>query len=105
NGRRSRIGTLGFPLLEPRVGQTVLDQRMKPQFACRGQARLDLQGGAVELKGDLIDVSTHGFRVSFAHPAPATGTEMEFSHQFFRGRARVMWTRQAEGHMESNPYL
>jgi hypothetical protein len=97
----AQLGTLGFPLVAPRVVPTILDYRLEPRFVCKGKVRLDLKGGAVGLKGELIDVSAHGFRVSFAHPAPATGTEMEFSHQFFEGRAQVMWTLQAEGHFEA----
>ena len=54
--------------------------------------RLSFRSDGAGLMGELIDMSANGFRVAFGYPAPATGTEVEFSHQFFHGRARVMWT-------------
>lgn len=97
----AQIGTLGYPLLNPIGGQVVLDHRAESRFVCTGRVSLDLQGGVATLRGELLDVSANGFRVSFSDFVPATGTELEFSHQFFQGRARVMWTLQDENHFEA----
>jgi hypothetical protein len=97
----AQFGTVSFPLVAPRVVPTILDYRLEPRFVCRGVVRMDLKGGAAGITGELIDVSANGFRVSLTCPGPETGTEMEFSHQFFAGRARVMWTLQAEGRFEA----
>jgi hypothetical protein len=96
----AQVGTRDFPLAAPLVEPAILDYRLEPRFTIRGQVRMNLQGAA-GFKGQLMDVSEHGFRVSFVHPAPATGTEMGFSHQFFEGRARVMWTLQTKDHFEA----
>ena len=92
---------LGYPVLDPRGAQANLDKRTEPRFVCRGKVRLNLRSGGAELKGELVDMSANGFRVSFTHPAPATGTEVEFNHQFFHGRARIMWTLEAEDRFEA----
>jgi hypothetical protein len=97
----SQLSTLGYPVLDPCGAQAILDKRTEPRFVCRGQVRLSFRSGGAGLKGELIDMSANGFRVAFTHPAPATGTEVEFNHQFFHGRARVVWSLEAEDRFEA----
>jgi|HubBroStandDraft_6_1064221.scaffolds.fasta_scaffold370612_3 hypothetical protein len=97
----AQLSALGYPVLDPRGAQENLDKRTEPRFVCRGKVLLNLRSGGAELKGELIDMSANGFRVAFTHPAPATGTEVEFNHQFFHGRARIMWTLEEEHRFEA----
>ena len=91
---------LSVPLLERRISQRPEDQRAASRFVCRGHVQIDMPGDR-GFQGDLLDVSAHGFRVKLAGPCPAIGTEMRFSHQFFQGRARVMWANQIDRHCEA----
>jgi hypothetical protein len=94
-------GKIGFQLLDPPVRGPFLDQRAETRFLCRGQVQLILPDAGGEMCGELVDISAHGFRVSLTQAAPENGTELEFSHQFFHGRARLMWTLQVEGRYEA----
>jgi hypothetical protein len=96
----AQLSELGFPLLDPCAGRAKEDNRTEPCFICRGQVRLAFQGG-VGLAGELLDMSANGFRASFVHPAPAAGSEVEFSHRFFHGRALVVWMLEAGGRFEA----
>jgi hypothetical protein len=93
--------TLGFPVLEPILTQAALDLRAESRFVCRGIVRLELPAGTAKLRGELLDVSAHGFRVSLDQPGLVNGTEVRFSHQFFHGRAKVVWTLQSNERYEA----
>jgi hypothetical protein len=79
------------------------DNRMEPRVPCRGKIRFTQQNGAVVFRGQLVDISANGFRVSFANAkkVPAAGTEVEFKHAFFRGRARLIWILRKENDYEA----
>lgn len=91
----------GSPIHELLVSQAARDLRAEPRFVCRGEVRIELPGGTAKLIGELLDVSAHGFRVSFDHEALETGTEVRYNHQFFHGRAKVVWTLQAGDRYEA----
>ena len=97
----AQFKTHGYPVLEPVLSKAASDLRTEARFVCRGNVRLALMGGTAGLKGELLDVSAHGFRVSFDHPGLEVGTDVRFSHQFFHGRARVMWTLQTDERFEA----
>jgi hypothetical protein len=91
----------GVPLPDPRRELSIGDRRRDLRVLCRGRILLDQQTGISPLRGELIDISSNGFRVSFAHPVPAVGAEVEFKHRFFRGRARFVWILRKGDHYEA----
>ena len=96
----TRVNFLGVPLLDPGRKDSSRDHRADARFVCKGTVILRQQGvGALE--GRLLDISANGFRVSFTHPAPTAGTEVEFNHQFFHGRAQFMWIVQRDNCYEA----
>ena len=80
---------------------SVTESRRESRTFCEGRVRFFLEGRYAACLGDLVDVSNNGFRASHTEPAMNPGTEVDFVHTFFRGRARVMWSRLADGQMES----
>ena len=97
----AQFKTTSFPVLEPVVSKAASDLRTEARFVCRGHVRLELLGGTARVKGELLDVSAHGFRVACDHAGLEVGTDVRFSHQFFHGRARVMWTLQTDERFEA----
>lgn len=91
--------SLPFALLNPRREESIRDRRMYPRVACKGKIDFVLQGWA--FRGELIDISANGFRVSFAHYAPPAGAVVEFRHSFFGGRAQLVWSLRKENHYEA----
>jgi hypothetical protein len=91
----------GVPLADLRGEESIPDRRTEPRVPCQGKIRLTQQNGAAVFRGQLIDISANGFRVSFANEAPAAGSEVAFKHAFFRGRARLMWILRKENHYEA----
>lgn len=80
---------------------SITESRWESRTLCEGRVRFFLEGRYAACLGDLVDVSNNGFRASHTEPSLNPGTEVEFVHMLFRGRARVMWSRLAEGQMES----
>jgi hypothetical protein len=54
-----------------------------------------------EIDGNLMDISTSGFRMSHDCQSLRSGQVVEFSHTEATGRARVMWNRILAGGVES----
>ena len=67
-------------------------RRRENRTFCEGEVRLFLDSPAIEIAGELVDVSSSGFRASYSEQSLATGTEVRFRHKFFHGRARVVWS-------------
>ena len=97
----AQLNILGSPLRDPLRSTSTRDQRREQRSVCAGPVRIELRGGPAPFEGELLDISANGFRMSFTYPAPETGTEVEFSHEFFRGRARIIWTLQQGSHFEA----
>jgi hypothetical protein len=57
--------------------------------------------GTNAVKGDLLDVSAHGFRAVHHCRSLTSGQILTFEHAHDRGRARVVWTRIAGERVES----
>jgi hypothetical protein len=95
---------LAAELLAPsgRLAFSIVDHRKEPRFVCRGDVRISVADpSAKDLKAELLDISNHGFRASYAGEMLSPGTEVAFHHRFFQGRARVMWSRHLPDHNES----
>ena len=54
-----------------------------------------------EIEGRLVDVSAGGFRMAHWCAWLAAGETVEFAHAEATGRARVVWTRIANGRVET----
>lgn len=74
-------------------GVRFADSRRETRTICQGEVHLlaDDESGTVIL-GEVLDVSSSGFRASYREPSLSAGTEVRFRHKFFQGRARVMWS-------------
>jgi hypothetical protein len=55
----------------------------------------------IEIEGQLMDISSNGFRMSHACASLEAGQLVEFSHFEAAGRARVMWNRILAERVES----
>jgi hypothetical protein len=95
---------------EPRPGAaaargpewSLVENRREPRSFCDGEVRLVLDDpDAREIVGEMVDVSNQGFRASHRDWGIAFGREVRFTHRFFRGRARVVWSRALDGLIES----
>ncbi|MCW5979244.1 MAG: PilZ domain-containing protein [Bryobacteraceae bacterium] len=81
---------------------SIVDHRKEPRFVCQGDVRITaFEPGSRHFGGELLDISNHGFRVSYNAEMLPSGAEVSFAHRFFRGRARVMWSRHLPDHNES----
>ena len=55
----------------------------------------------LEIDGELLDISTSGFRMTHACTSLQSGQVVEFAHPEASGRARVMWNRILAGGVET----
>ena len=55
----------------------------------------------IEIEGELMDISSNGFRMSHGCVSLEAGQLVEFSHIEAAGRARVMWNRIANDRVET----
>ncbi len=80
------VGEFGWP---------IVDHRREPRSVCQGEVHLTLdEPRPFQIDGELADISNHGFRAVYVGELLPRNTEVSFRHRFFRGRARVMWSRQ-----------
>jgi hypothetical protein len=54
-----------------------------------------------EIQGELMDLSTSGFRMTHECRELCTGQVVQFSHLEAAGRAKVVWNRILTAHVES----
>jgi hypothetical protein len=78
------------------------ESRRETRTVCQGEVHLVAEDefGTVIL-GEVLDVSSSGFRASYREPSLSAGTEVRFRHKFFQGRARVMWSNPILNHTHS----
>lgn len=80
---------------------SIAENRRESRTLCKGKVRFFLEGSYSASHGELIDVSNNGFRAAHNLESLNPGVEVEFVHTFFRGKARVMWSRADGGQVES----
>ena len=73
------------------VGRFV-DSRREVRKVCQGEVHLITDQADEFILGEVLDVSSSGFRASYREPSLTAGTEVRFRHKFFQGRARVVWS-------------
>ena len=70
-----------------------VDCRKEARTVCQGEVHLVAEGNPpVFILGEVLDVSSSGFRAAYREPSLSAGAEVRFRHKFFQGRARVMWS-------------
>jgi len=83
------------------------EKRREPRDTSRGGVSLvfadtNATTGIREVRGRLLDRSARGFRIEHAFPGLTCGQMVQYSvPSAAAGRARVIWTRIAGGHVES----
>jgi hypothetical protein len=93
-------------VISPSKRQTVLrseDQRRESRKAGDGiasiRARENRPGPWSEAK--LVDFSDNGFRLDHGDTSFRAGQELDFSHPYAKGTARVVWNRILDGRVET----
>jgi hypothetical protein len=69
------------------------ERRRHPRQCAAGEVQVRSEGGALEIRGRLVDASAYGFRVAHEGAPPDAGREMRFEYRGAAGRARVVWNR------------
>lgn len=81
---------------------TMHEKRREARRAATGSVRVKFTDPEpLEFDGELIDISTSGFRVTHACTSLQSGQVVEFAHLEASGRARVMWNRILAGGVET----
>ena len=78
------------------------ENRREPRHAAEGAVRVWFQNPSRhEIEGQLVDVSTHGFRMSHQFHNLEPGQTVQFSHPEAAGQARVIWNRILAARVET----
>ena len=79
------------------------DQRREPRHKAQGVASVRPKDSQQSqwLQGQLIDVSDSGFRLAHIDTTFFAGQELDFTHPYATGTARVMWNRILDGRVET----
>ena len=81
---------------------TTQEKRREARRAASGNVHVKFTDPEpLEFDGELIDVSTSGFRMTHECTALQSGQVVEFAHVEASGRARVMWNRILAGGVET----
>lgn len=75
--------------------------RRELRTVCHGEVQLFIEGRPSPLVAQLKDVSARGFGAKHGEIGLTHGVEVEFVHEFLSGKARVIWSRIADGAIES----
>ncbi len=70
------------------------ERRREPRWAASGEVWLWPEGSeGLEIRGRLVDLSAHGFRVAHTCRTLKTGARVRFRHAGGQGVACVVWNR------------
>jgi hypothetical protein len=82
------------------------DRRTERRFHGQGPLKLSFEDPSPqEIVGRLLDYSKSGFRAVHECTALHTGQVVAFEHAIAGGKARVMWNRIADDHVESGFFV
>jgi hypothetical protein len=88
--------------MRPEAHSDPSDRRRQPRRSTHGQVKLRPEGFATaSIPGQMVDISSSGFRARHSHQALGSGHIVEFAYGKLEGRARVVWTRIVSDHVES----
>ncbi len=78
------------------------ERRREPRYALNGPVEMRVDEPVTRFfRGELVDWSQSGFRVSHHNTELHTGQSIRFRHPRGSGLAKVMWTRILAGQIES----
>jgi hypothetical protein len=84
------------------VDQRMVDQRKEQRRPAEGVIRVWFANPEpFEIQGQLLDVSASGFRMAHECSTLQAGQMVEFAREKAAGRARVIWNRIANAHVET----
>lgn len=85
----------------------LVEKRTEPRLAACGTIWLEPEEKPAcgRVLGELVDLSTSGFRVAHNCKSLQTGDEVSFAHHGGSGRARVVWMRISADGRESGFYV
>ncbi len=79
-----------------------VDRRKEPREPADGELTLFCDDPApAEVRGRLVDISRSGFRARHSYQRFEPGQNVRFLRPDSSGRARVMWNRILEDHVET----
>jgi hypothetical protein len=80
----------------------MMDQRREPRRPAEGAVRVWFSNPEpFEIQGHLLDVSASGFRMAHECSTLQAGQMVEFAREEAAGRARVIWNRIVNAHVET----
>src|SRR5262245_32147836 len=79
----------------------LVNNRREVRTVCQGEVQFFVENESSGITGELVDVSSSGFRASYREGSLSQGTEVRFRHRFFHGRARVVWSNKVLQSTES----
>lgn len=83
-----------------------VEKRREPRDPAQGHVALALTDPPqTEFDGELVDISSSGFRARHSLRELQTGQTVDFRHVQSSGRARVVWNRILEGSIESGFFI
>jgi len=78
------------------------NRRREVRTPAAGVVKIVVEGGLTPaFEGELIDLSSSGFRVAHKQLSLERGAEVDFRYQEGHGKARVAWNRVAGGQVET----
>jgi hypothetical protein len=79
-----------------------MDKRKEPRRRAEGAVRVWFSNPEpFEFRGQLLDVSVSGFRMAHDCSTLQAGQMVEFAREGDAGRARVIWNRIVNAHVET----
>ncbi len=66
-----------------------------------GELLIEVTAGGDLVRGQLLDVSRHGFAIRHDHAGFLPGQQVNVVYQWGKVKARVVWTGEREGGMAS----
>ena len=79
------------------------DKRREPRHKAQGKAKVRSKDDQHSpwLQVELVDISDGGFRLSHVDTTFVAGQELDFTHPYATGTARVIWNRILDGRVET----
>jgi hypothetical protein len=82
------------------------EKRREARQAAKGSVTIQSTGlRAINIEGELMDISVSGFRMAHQEHSLEPGQTVEFSHAGTKGTARVVWNRIVEQRVESGFFI
>src|SRR5579885_3549357 len=92
--------------MHPELGIQPDDRRSEPRLPASGEVTLNVDDPMeIQVTGELLDISKHGFRARHACQSLHSGQVVRFRHSRATGQARVVWNRIESEQVESGFFI